>query len=189
MKITISKIDAAKSQLIEAINLFFEERDPVSIHTLLGASLGILHDHITDKGVVWDNNLMFHRETIYIKDEFRKLWQDSIRKEQNFFKHADRDLKNGTTNIEFDPEINIFHIVEAIKALGAIETEKKFWPVEFKVFFSWLVCKYPNMVKDEGQTLVKTAQKVSLKTKTDYKTAIDFMKQHPEKFVSYNDGA
>ena len=30
MKISVSKIAAAKSQLLEAINLFFEERDPIS---------------------------------------------------------------------------------------------------------------------------------------------------------------
>ena len=68
MKITVTKIGAARSQLIEAIHLFFEDRDPVSIHTLVGASLQILNDHITDVGEVWDNNLMFHFDTIYCVD-------------------------------------------------------------------------------------------------------------------------
>lgn len=40
----ITKIGAARSQLTEAINSFFEERDPVSIHTLIGAALQILND-------------------------------------------------------------------------------------------------------------------------------------------------
>jgi len=52
--------------------LFFEQRDPVSIHTLVGASLQILHDHIDDVGIVWDENLFLHKDTIYIKDEYRK---------------------------------------------------------------------------------------------------------------------
>lgn len=152
---------------------------------MLGASLGILHDHITDKGVVWDNNLIFHPETIYIKDEFRKLWQDSIRKEQNFFKHADRDIKKGIVEIEFDPEINIFHILEAINTLGAIEKEKNL-ACRIEVFFSWFVCEYPNMVNYEREDLVKAVQKVSLKTKADYKDAINLMKQYPEKFGGQN---
>ena len=54
MKITVSKIAAAKSQLLEAINLFFEERDPISIHTLTCVALQILHDHFDHVGQVWD---------------------------------------------------------------------------------------------------------------------------------------
>jgi hypothetical protein len=60
MKINVSKMAAAKSQLLEAINLFLEERDPISIHTLTCAALQILHDHFDDVGQVWDHKLIFH---------------------------------------------------------------------------------------------------------------------------------
>jgi hypothetical protein len=82
MKITVTKIGAARSQLIEAIHLFFEDRDPVSIHTLLGASLQILNDHFTDVGAVWDDNLMYHFNTIYCVDgiENRKNGRTASRK-------------------------------------------------------------------------------------------------------------
>jgi hypothetical protein len=67
MKIVIPKIGAARRQLLEAINLFFEERDPVSVHTRVSASLGILHDYF-DTDAAWNSNLMLHPESIYIKD-------------------------------------------------------------------------------------------------------------------------
>ena len=95
MKINVSKIGAARSQLIEALRLFFEQRDPVLIHTLVGASLQILHDHIDDVGIVWDEILFLHKDTIYIKDEYPKEWRVKVNEARNFFKHADRDLKDG----------------------------------------------------------------------------------------------
>jgi hypothetical protein len=38
----INKIDAARQQIETAIKLFFEAEDPVSTHTLISASRGIL---------------------------------------------------------------------------------------------------------------------------------------------------
>jgi len=37
-KLKISKLDAAKRQLETAIRLYFNEADPVSVHTLAGAA-------------------------------------------------------------------------------------------------------------------------------------------------------
>jgi len=41
--IMISKLDAARRQLATAITLWFEDRDPVSIHTLVFAAYEIIH--------------------------------------------------------------------------------------------------------------------------------------------------
>jgi hypothetical protein len=41
----ISKIDAAKSRLMPAIELYFEDRDPVSVHTLAMAAAEIIDRH------------------------------------------------------------------------------------------------------------------------------------------------
>jgi hypothetical protein len=64
--------------------------------------LQILHDHIDDVSIVWNENLFFHKNTIYIKDEYRKEWRDKVNEARNFFKHADRDLRDGKTTIEFE---------------------------------------------------------------------------------------
>ena len=42
MKYTISKLEAAKGQLVTAIQLFFEERDPVYIPSALDVDPGLL---------------------------------------------------------------------------------------------------------------------------------------------------
>ncbi len=46
----VNKIEAARRQLVEAITLFFERRDPIAIHTLIGASHQILYDLAKGKG-------------------------------------------------------------------------------------------------------------------------------------------
>ena len=181
MKIKISKIDAAKSQILTAIHLFFEERDPVSIHTLIGAGMEIVHDHITDKGLVWDKNLILHPDTIYIKDEYRKEWQDRIRKDKNFFKHADRDIKKGITETEFDPKINEFYIMEAIRALGVIQPD--FWPPEFKAFTMWFIKKNPKVLSEDAKDERDLIKQLQLNAKSDYKKAIDLLNEYPERFI------
>jgi hypothetical protein len=40
---------------------------------------------------------------------------------QNFFKHADRDLAKGRGEIEFETDVNIFSILEAIRCLRILE--------------------------------------------------------------------
>lgn len=94
--------------MIETINLFVEEHDPISIHTLIGASFNILHDHL-DIDDVLDLNLILHCESIYVRDEYRKEWITRIRDASNFFKHADFDLKKGRNEIKFETELNVFH--------------------------------------------------------------------------------
>ena len=151
MKINVSKISAARSQLIEGINLFFEERDPVSIHTLVGASLQILNDHITDIGDVYDNNLMLRYDSIYIIDKFRKLWITKINEARNFFKHADQDLKKGNNSIEFETNLNEFHIFEALRCLKIVEGEDHVFSIEFKIFTAWFCLKHHDLLKPEGK--------------------------------------
>jgi hypothetical protein len=149
MKINVSKIGAAKSQLIEALRLFFEQRDPASIHTLVGASLQILHDHIDDVGIVWDENLFLHKDTIYIKDEYPKEWRVKVNEARNFFKHADRDLKDGKTTIEFETVATQFLIFEAIRCLKLVENDSFDFVFEFQVFWGWYGLKYPTHLKPE----------------------------------------
>jgi hypothetical protein len=43
-KLKLSKLDCARRQLELAIELYFMERDPVSIHTLAGAARQLIED-------------------------------------------------------------------------------------------------------------------------------------------------
>lgn len=179
MKLTVSKMDAARSQLLEAINLLFEERDPVSIHTLACAALQILHDHFDDPGKVWDHNLIFHYNTIYIKDEYRKEYAKKVREEMNFFKHADRDLKSGKTSLEFDTELTPFYIFEAIRCLRILEGEAYVFHPEFKVFTGWYFAKYPKHLKEEGKKFLNMETLYDPEDYKAYRDAIKLMKINP----------
>jgi len=148
MKINVTKISAARSQLIEAINLFFEERDPISIHTLVGASLQILNDHITNTKDVYDNGLVLRFDTIYVDDEFRKLWIRGINKARNFFKHADNDKKK---SIEFETDLNEIYIHEALRCLKIVEGEDHVFSIEFKIFMTWFCLKHHDSLTPEGK--------------------------------------
>ncbi|MBX3330464.1 MAG: hypothetical protein KF722_08690 [Nitrospira sp.] len=179
MKIAVSKIAAAKSQLLEASNLFFEERDPVSIHTLTCAALQILHDHFEDIGQVWDHNLIFHYDLIYIKDEYRKQYFDKAREAANFFKHTDRDLKTGKTSIEFNTEENAFYIFEASRCLRIIEGSNYVFHPEFRAFVCWLGLKYPNWFKGNAIKLLFSGKDVSPDNYKYFRDAIGYLKANP----------
>jgi len=48
----INKLDAAKRQLRAAIRLWFDDGDPVAIHTLAHASHEIIHSLFKKKGLL-----------------------------------------------------------------------------------------------------------------------------------------
>lgn len=179
MKITVSKIAAARSQLLEAITLFFEERDPVSIHTLVCAALQILHDHFDDIGQVWDHNLIFHYDSIYVKDEYRKEYANKVHEVKNFFKHADNDLRAGKTSIEFNTETNAFHILEAVRCLRIIEGDNHVFHPEFRVFACWYGLKYPEHFIDEWKQIFIKIKGVNPDNYRYFHDAIIYLKANP----------
>ena len=158
---TVTKIDVATSQLKEAINLFFEERDPVSIHTLVGAALQILNDHITDKSVILNNNLFLHKDSLYIKDEYRKEWIDAINKAKNFFKHADRDIVKGVLSLEFETEVNDFNIFGALQSLKILNSAIYENTLEFCFFNYWFLFNKPNLLSEEAKEALFSMQKTN----------------------------
>ena len=48
---TVSKLDAATRQLHMAIRLYFQDADPLGVHTLAGAAHGILEDLSQKRGL------------------------------------------------------------------------------------------------------------------------------------------
>src|ERR1700678_497488 len=85
--IVIKKLEAAQRQLNCAIELWFREMDEVSVHTLAAAAYQITHDIKVRRGIQHD--LLY--DSAIVKDEYRSLWINTMKKAQNFFKHADRD--------------------------------------------------------------------------------------------------
>ena len=83
----ISKLDAALRQLQTAILLYFNSRDPVSIHTLAAAAYNLLRDIRNSRKEVFE---MF-KDAGGIPSQYKKVFRDLLSKSENFFKHADRD--------------------------------------------------------------------------------------------------
>ncbi len=106
--IAISKLDAARRQTETAITLWFQDADPVSIHTLGSAALIVLHDL---GGPLGEPAGIFDKK--YYREEMFDEWKRIAKKAQNFFKHADR--KNDPDEIlHFRPSTNDFILFDCV---------------------------------------------------------------------------
>lgn len=146
----ISKLNAAQRQLRTAITLWFNNGDPVAIHTLACAAYEILHS-ISKRRDPTRRSLLFDSDRI--KDEYRREWVDRMKKEYNFFKHADRD---GDTVIEFKPELSEWFILYAFLArelCGEPASDEE------AAFVWWMQVQRPNLLTEAGQQSL--ASKVS----------------------------
>lgn len=150
MKMRIEKIDAAEWQLVTAIWLFFQNADPVAIHTLLGASTQILHDYIDAWGTEGQQSA-YEILKKSIKPEYMKEFFRKYNKAKNFFKHGDRDFQKGQRFLEFETDLNYWLILDGITALQEISKDKL--PIEFLVFHCWLLNNQPEIYnKKHGTT-------------------------------------
>lgn len=131
-----SKLDVAKSQLEEAIKLFFEQRDPVSVHTLLSASHQIMRD------IAKANGIQYHciiEKLINQANQNLKQSYSAVFKPRNFFKHADKD-----SNVEllFDGLENELWLVDACVLYGQVIKKES---NSVMSYWSWYILKNPDI--------------------------------------------
>jgi hypothetical protein len=174
MKIPVTKLDAATRQMAEAIRLFFEQRDPISIHTLIRAALEVLHDLMQAKGLP----VIAHKDSPFIKEEARKEWEKALNEAKNFFKHADYDIKAEKLQIDFKTDLNELFLIDCVQSLYILEEFKnfpEFWQKypETGVFWVWLALKHPNCIIDKN--FVDEARKIGV-TSDDYDFFIHALK-------------
>src|ERR1035441_8899965 len=79
----IDKVEVARRQIKETVRMFFGERDPVAIHTLIAAAHQILTDIGEKRGA----------KSVFVGKKTQRLNHPF-----NFLKHADRD-PDGKINI------------------------------------------------------------------------------------------
>lgn len=132
----LGKIEAAERNLKEAIRLFFEERDPVAVHTLAAAAQGILRD--LARGQKLEHLSIIHDNPLVPEQERRK-WLKAINAPRNFFKHADNDPE---AIIEFAESANIGLLLDAVLLYGTVT--KKYLS-ETSVFLGWFTTANPEM--------------------------------------------
>ena len=103
-KTTITKQEAARSQLETAIKLYFENRDLISAYTLCSAANGILEGiYENEREIIIAKQLDRHSEPTEIQYSWNEEWEMRFKPEyliesfrllnatQNFLKHADKD--------------------------------------------------------------------------------------------------
>ena len=84
---TLAKQDVARSQLLAALNLFFDDGDPVSVYTLASNAWEIIDSLCVSNEIESISNET--RGNISIDKDLKKDYINGPYR--NFFKHADRD--------------------------------------------------------------------------------------------------
>lgn len=131
--IKISKLDAAKRQLETAIRLYFNDADPVSIHTLAAAAHGILAD--INKH---NNGHPMLVSDFLVKTEYKKEIRRKMSEAKNHFKHADQ---NPEAVIDFNPDVNETYIFDAGTKYHELTGESVLY---FKIFNAWFASGRPQ---------------------------------------------
>lgn len=131
-----SKVVVARRQLTEAIRLFFEQRDPVAIHTLTCAAQEVLHALAKARSIKGSVILDFN----WIREDRRAEIVKLLKKPQNYFKHADRDSSDV---LEFRPKVTAFYIYDTIGIWRSL-SEPLFFEAGY--FCMWFAAKYPDIL-------------------------------------------
>ena len=136
----ISKIEAATRQLDTAISLWFTNSDIISIHTLACSAYQIIHDINKKKG---------HRDLLYdshvVKDEYRREMVNLLKKDYNFFKHAEKDPDG---SIEFDESSTEVFILFSIFGLELLEIRHS--DIR-EAFIIWDAINNPERLTEKGK--------------------------------------
>jgi hypothetical protein len=141
---SVTKLDAARRQLDTAIELWFHDKDEVSILTLSYAAYEVIHTVSKKRGrkqpLIFDSDV--------VKPEFRRLLASHIKKAPNFFKHADHDSE-GT--VEFKPVMSEILFIFSIMGLQSIGISSN----DYELAFSWWFnLTRPNLLSKHGRELI-----------------------------------
>ena len=140
----MSKFDAARRQLATAIELWFNDKDPVSIHTLAYTSCDVIHTLSEKRGR--KQTLIF--DTELVNNENRKEYRIAVRAAGNFFKHGARDPE---AMLNFDPLINesfIYFAILGIELMGFTVTNVE------RAFVAWISLQHPEWLTPEGHVIL-----------------------------------
>ena len=136
----IQKLEAARNQLRTAIQLWFADGDPISIHTLTCAAHQIIHDihaHMGGQDLIFDS--------IFVKNNRRTEWIHAVKEHMNFFKHAE---KNANDTIEFNPSLTEPFLMLSLLNLESIGEQLTH---EESVFIVWCCLHNPDWLSELGQ--------------------------------------
>jgi len=139
LDISVSKIEAANSQLKTAIILYFNNGDPVSTHTLSAAGFNVLND-INNKSTEDYSTLReLFLDSLINKAKDTKSVITKIRAPENFFKHADNDPEG---LLSFASSQTAYLIFDAVILYSNITKSSNPF---FTLFTYWMAWDNPEM--------------------------------------------
>lgn len=135
IELVLTKLDAARTQLHMAVELFFSNADPISVFTLVSAAHGVLRDIASARDIKKS-----FKDSPLIADSERAAYLKAVHAPQNFFKHANND-PNG--RIAFRYKLTPLLILDAAVLWVALG-EDLTW--QLKVFLMWAQLEFPDLL-------------------------------------------
>jgi len=135
-KIKISKLDAARRQILTAIRLYFNHGDIVSMHTLASAAFKITQNICDASSDLPASFTEIVDE--FVKPEAKKMLWKKLHETANFFKHADNDPD---AVHEFYPEQTENLLFFAVYQYRQLTGE---WSPEIRLFSTWYMLQHPD---------------------------------------------
>jgi len=139
---SVTKLEAAKRQLETGVRMFFEESDPIAIHTLVFAAHQILYDIGKKRGMV-----SILKGNPMIKVESRKLYDSMLTEAANFFKHGKYDSND---SISFNPRVNEYFLVDAAEIYLQLAPDST--PPIFHLMRAWFRLANPHIFSKVPET-------------------------------------
>lgn len=133
---SISKLSAASRLHDFALELWFQESEPLAVHVVAASAHQIIHDMNSASG---GEDLLY--DTLNIKDEFRVEYINWVKKPYNFLKHADRDASD---KLDFSAEAVLQYFIFNMKGLKQLGQE---FSQLSGLFCLWLGIHYPSWLK------------------------------------------
>lgn len=173
----ISKLDAAKRQLDTAINLYFKDADPVSIHTLTAAAHQILMDIAKPEGIK-----SFMKDTSIIRKGKEKEYLVLINEAENFFKHANKDSHS---LLKFIPAQTEAFLLDAVEMYMQVTKEM---PEDMSIYRVWFLLNNPEIVSDETKKQLKekniNVERFKSKSRPEFYSTMKDALMHNKPFAS-----
>lgn len=162
----VTKLDVARRQLDEAILMFYEKRDTVSIHALASGASQVLADLCKHRGIpAWT------RSKDMVKPGRWKEWRAAVTKFEAFFKHADTDPND---TCDFHPEITPLFLIESVELLRLL-TGRLSWAGY--IFAVWFQLAYPEFILDgELKTFITKRASLVNFDPTNFSMLVDLLK-------------
>jgi hypothetical protein len=135
LEISISKLDGARRQIETAIRLYFDDGDPVPIHTLAAAAYSVLRDINEKRGGI----MMLKDAWRFLDTPEAKEFKRYINQPDNFLKHADQD-PDGT--LVFNARWTYAMLFEASHKYCGLTGE---WRPLMALFLIWFVAQEPQI--------------------------------------------